>query len=146
MRALHPRLVAFGLLLHALAHAGAGMWGAGRASAWIVTPCWLVSMVGFLAAAFALFGIERLRQLALGITIAATVASAILLRLAGIGLWSLLGLAIGLVFCALVHWWARCTHPEIHTPTFTTAEYEAVPERAPWRHRARPPRCRHRCR
>ncbi|MCC6931112.1 MAG: hypothetical protein IT359_19125 [Gemmatimonadaceae bacterium] len=135
MRALHPRLLAFALLLHALAHAGAGMWAAARATAWIVTPVWLVSMVGFLAAAFALFGIERLRERALGITMAATIASAILLRLAGIGLWSFVGLAIGIAFCALVHRWARCAHPEIHTPTFTTAEHAAIPERAPWRHR-----------
>ena len=135
MRALHPRLIALGLLLHGLAHAGAGMWAAGRATAWIVTPFWLVSMVGFLAAAFALLGVERLRELALGLTIAATVASAVLLRLAGIGLWSFLGLALGILFSALVHRWACCAHPEIHTPTFTTAEYEAVPERAPWRSR-----------
>ncbi|MBK7832759.1 MAG: hypothetical protein IPN16_21415 [Gemmatimonadetes bacterium] len=126
---MRPLLLAGFLLLHALAHAGAGMWAAGRASPWIVIPLWLVSMGGFLFAACAIFGVERLRRRAEVVTFAATFASAGLLRLAGIGLWSLLGLAIGLAFCALVRWWARCTHPEIHTPTFTTGDYPIVLDR-----------------
>lgn len=131
---MRPLAIAFFLLLHALAHAGAGTWAAGRASPWIVTPLWLGSMGGFLLASFALFGVERLRRRAEIVTFIATMASALLLRLAGIGLWSLLGLAIGLMFCALVRWWARCAHPEIRTPTFTTGEFAVIPERVPLSH------------
>lgn len=131
---MRPFFLALSLLLHALAHAAAGMWATGRAPAYVVTPLWLVAMCGFLAAAFALFGLERLRPHAERLTVVATIASAVLLRLAGVGLWSFAGLAIGVAFCALVRWWARCTHPEIHTPTFSTGEFAAVIERAPrWR-------------
>lgn len=131
MRALHPRLIATFLLLHALAHAGAGMWAAGRASPWIVTPLWLVAMVGFLYASFALFGLERLCLRAFPATVVATIASAILLRLAGVGLWSILGLAIGIAFCVVMQRWVRCAHPEIRTPTFTTAEHAIIPASPP---------------
>ena len=131
---MRPFVLAFLLLLHALAHAAAGMWATGRAPTLVVTTLWLVAMGGFLAAAFALFGLERLRPRAERLTVGATIASALLLRLAGIGLWSFVGLAIGIGLCALVRWWARCAHPEIHTPTLSTGEFATVAERAPrWR-------------
>lgn len=132
---MRPFLLALLLLLHGLAHAGAGMWAAGRASAWLVTPLWLVAMVGFLGVSFAIFGLERLRPHAEVLTLVATIASALLLRLAGVGAWSMIGLMIGFAFCGLVRWWVRCTHPEIHTPTISTGDIPAVPERSPLRNR-----------
>lgn len=125
---MRPILLALLLLLHGLAHAGAGMWAAGRATAWLVTPLWLVAMLGFLKASFAILGLDRLRRHAEVLTLAATLASAALLRLAGVAVWSLIGLMIGLAFCGLVRWWSRCTHPEIHTPTITTGDVAVVPE------------------
>lgn len=125
---MRPFFLALLLLLHGLAHAGAGIWAAGRAPAWLVTPLWLVAMPGFMAAALAIFGVERLRPRAEGVTLAATLASAALLRLAGVAAWSLIGLMIGLAFCGLVRWWARRAHPEIRTPTLTTGGHPVVPE------------------
>lgn len=114
--------------MHGLAHAGAGIWAAGRAPAWLVTPLWLVAMPGFIAAALAIFGLQRLRRYAEWLTLAATVASAALLRLAGVGAWSVIGLMLGLAFCGGVRWWARRTRPEIQTPTFTTGDRAAIPD------------------
>ena len=56
-----PR-IAIGLLLvlHGLAHAGAGMWAVGRAPTWFVTLLWAVAMVGFMAAGFGLLGVRPL--------------------------------------------------------------------------------------
>ncbi len=132
---MRPFLLAILLMVHALAHAAAGMWASARAPLLLVTPLWLVAMCGFLAVALALLGVERLRPRAEHLTVVATIASAILLRLAGVGLWSFVGLAIGIVFCGLVRWWARCAHPEIHTPTFSTGEVDVVPEHPPLRRR-----------
>jgi hypothetical protein len=54
--------VAIGLLLvlHGLAHAGAGMWATGRAPTWFVTVLWGMAMVGFMAAGFGLLGVRAL--------------------------------------------------------------------------------------
>ena len=128
VRQMRPFLLALLLLLLGVAHAGAGTWAAGRASAWLVTPLWLVAMTGFLAVSFAIFGVDRLRIHSEPMTLAATLASDGLLRLAGVGVWSLIGLMIGLAFCGLVRWWIRCTHPEIRTPTVTTGDVPVIPE------------------
>lgn len=125
---MRPFFLALLLLLHGLAHAGAGTWAAGRFPAVVVTPLWLVAMLGFMGASFAIFGLDRLRPRAEVLTLAATIASAALLRLAGVGVWSLIGLMIGLAFCGLVRWWTRCTHPEIHTPTISTGDVPVIPE------------------
>lgn len=117
---MRPFFLAVLLLLHAMALAGAGVWASGTTSPLLVTPLWLVSMCGFLAASFAIFGLDRLRPFAERLTIAATITSAILLRLAAVSLWSVAGLLIGVVLSFGVRWWARCTHPEIHTSTLST--------------------------
>ena len=114
---MRPLLLAIALLLHALAQAGVGMWAAGRASPWLVTPLWLVAICGFMAAAFAVFGLERLKCLASPAAAAAALASAILLRIAGISAVTITLFALGIGLAVIVRWWARCTHPEIHTPT-----------------------------
>lgn len=83
-------------------------------------------MPGFIAAAMAIFGLQRLRRYAEWLTLLATVASAALLRLAGVGAWSVIGLMLGLAFGGGVRWWARRTRPEIRTPTFTTGDHAAI--------------------
>jgi hypothetical protein len=118
---MYPFLLALLLLLHALAHAGVGIWAAGASASWLVTALWLVAMGGFMGASFAIFGLDRLRPHAERLTIAAALGSAMLLRLTGVALWSLAGLALGVALALLVRRWARCAHPEIHTPTLRTA-------------------------
>lgn len=132
---MSPFFLAVLLLLHALAHAAPGMWAAGSASAWLVTPVWVVAMCGFMAAAFGIFGVESLGQHVERISRAALAASVVLLWLAGVGAWSVIGLALGALLCASVHWWVRCTHPEIHTSTRTTREMPIVPEQPTRRER-----------
>jgi hypothetical protein len=132
---MYPFLLALLLLLHALAHAGVGIWAAGSAAAWIVAPLWLVAMGGFMSASFAIFGLDRLRPHAERFALAATLGSALLLRLAEVAWWSVAGLALGVALALLVRRWARCAHPEIHTPTLRTPgapsvdDAPTVPER-----------------
>ena len=127
---MRPFLLALFLLIHALAHAGAGTWAAERTSQWLSTPLWLVAMCGFLVASFAIFGLDRLRGRAEYATYAATAASAMLLRLTGVTWLPLVGLGLGIGFSFVVRWWARCTHPDIRTPTLRTGEAAAARERA----------------
>jgi hypothetical protein len=132
---MYPFLLALLLLLHALAHAGVGVWAAGSAAAWVVTPLWLLAMGGFMSASFAIFGHDRLRPHAERFTIAATLGSALLVRLVGVAWWSVAGLGVGIALSLLVRRWARCAHPEIHTPTLRTPgapsadDAPTVPER-----------------
>ena len=65
------------LILHGLAHAGAGMWA--DAPAWIITPLWLVATVGFVSAGAGMVGVPRFSGQVTAATIAATVASLALL-------------------------------------------------------------------
>ena len=128
---MRPSLLAFLLLLHAMALAGVGMWASGTTSPLLVTPLWLVTMCGFLAASVAIFGLEWLRPHAERLTIAATVASAILLRLAAGPMWWVVGLLLGVALSAGVRWWARCTHPEIHTATLSTEPSHPIADDVP---------------
>lgn len=125
---MRPFLLALLLLMHALAHAGAGTWAAEQSSALLSTPLWLVAMCGFLGASFAVFGLDRLRGHAEYATYAATVASAMLLRLTGVSWLPLVGLGLGIGFSCAVRWWTRCAHPDIHTPTVHTGDVKAVRE------------------
>ncbi len=124
---MRPRLLALVLFLFALAQAAPGVWAGSAASPWIVTPLWLVAMCGFLGASFALFGLRRLQPHAEILAFSATLASAALLHFAGAMWWSAAYLLIGALLATLTRWWARCTHPEIHTRTLsTTSEMEVV--------------------
>jgi hypothetical protein len=80
------------VLLHALAHAGVGMWAAGPP--WLVTPLLFVAMCGWLVTAFGLLGMERFSRVARPAAIAATVASVVLARLAGTTAVSLAAIGI----------------------------------------------------
>ncbi len=124
---MRPRLLALALFVFALAQAAPGVWAGSAASPWIVTPLWLVAMCGFLGASFALFGLRRLQPHAEILAFSATLASAALLHFAGAMWWSAAYLLIGALLATLTRWWARCTHPEIHTRTLsTTSEMEVV--------------------
>lgn len=130
---MRPHALALLLLLFALAQAGPGAWSAGAASPWIVTPFWLVAMCGALVAALALFGLRRLQPIATVSAFAATFASAALLHLAGAMAWSAAYLGIGAVLAFLTRWWARCSHPEIHTRTVCTrSDIEVTDVPTPW--------------
>lgn len=128
---MRPFFLALLLLLHALALASAGIWAAGTASPLLVTPLWLLAMCGFMAASFAIFGLDRLRPHAESLSIAATVASAILLRLAASASWLASGLLVGVALSLAVRWWTRCTHPEIHTATISTEPSHPIVEERP---------------
>jgi|SRR5690348_13683386 len=54
------RTVGVLLLLHGLAHAGAGMWLATSAPVWIVSVLWWLAITGFLAAGTGLLGVSWL--------------------------------------------------------------------------------------
>jgi len=67
------------LILHGLAHAGAGMWATG--SPWLVTLLWMTSTVGFMWAGFIALGTLRPAHRLVPVTLVATVASLTLLAL-----------------------------------------------------------------
>jgi hypothetical protein len=71
------------VLLHALAHAGAGMWAAGRANPWIVTPLWLIATGGYLLAAYGILGLGRVRPWNRVVAFTAAAASMLLAGLVG---------------------------------------------------------------
>lgn len=123
---MRPFLLGLLLFLHALAQSAVGVWAVGSTSAWIVTPLWLLAMGGFLMAAFAIWGIESLGKRAAPLAAIAAVASCALQWIAGISVLSIFGIALSILLAMLVRWWARCAHPEIHTPTMATSEYPAV--------------------
>lgn len=68
------RLVGFLLVIHGLAHAGAGMWSMRSAPAWVITALWFVATTGFVLAGAGLLGAPRLevrwRLLAAGAAVA----------------------------------------------------------------------------
>ena len=94
--------VALGLLLvlHGLAHAGAGMWIADRTPPWLLTVVWTTAMVGFVAAGFGVLGVPLLRAHWRRLLVAAAVSSMILLVLGRNPLLSL-GILIDATLLAL---------------------------------------------
>jgi hypothetical protein len=89
-------LIGLLLIVHGLAHAGAGVWAAGVGPLWIVTPLWGIAMLGYMGAGF---GVLRVRGLATWwreVLAAATAASYLLIVLfAPSALYG--GIAIGAV-------------------------------------------------
>jgi hypothetical protein len=71
------KLLGVVLILHGLAHAGAGIWGAGPV--WLVTLFWYAATVGFLAAGFGFLGVAPFRRYPLAFAVAGWVASTLLL-------------------------------------------------------------------
>jgi hypothetical protein len=81
--ALGRHLLATVLVLHGLAHAAPGMWAADVAPAWLVTPVWLVAMVGLMGAGFGLWGTTILDHWWRHFAVAGALASLALLIVAG---------------------------------------------------------------
>lgn len=75
------RLIAVVLILHGLAHAGAGIWASPTAPASHVNPLWWLSMVGFMGAGLGLLGFPRLSRWWLPLATVAALASLGLLSL-----------------------------------------------------------------
>ena len=70
-------VVAILLILHGLAHAGAGMWSSGPI--WLVTLSWCVATVAFMAAGFALLRVAAFRDTVSIATVTGAIASLVLL-------------------------------------------------------------------
>jgi hypothetical protein len=54
------RLLGFLLVIHGLAHAGAGMWATRSAPPWVTTTLWIIATTGFVLAGAGLLGVSRL--------------------------------------------------------------------------------------
>lgn len=75
------RTIGFLLVMHGLAHAGAGMWLAAPRPIWLVTILWWLAMAGFLSAGTGLLGVEWLDRRWRRLSCVAAVASLALLAL-----------------------------------------------------------------
>lgn len=73
------RLVGTLLILHGLAHAGAGMWATLGAPRLFITILWWIAMVGFVTAGAGLLGLPRLETRWRPLAITASIASLALL-------------------------------------------------------------------
>lgn len=133
---MRPFLLGLALLLHALAQTAVGSWAAGAMNPWIVMPLWLVAMCGFMAAAFAVWGVESLGRYAAPLASFAAIASMLVQWRGGLSVLAGAGILLSVVLAMLVRWWARCAHPEIHTPTMVTSEMPVVTRDRPnyWQH------------
>ena len=87
-------LLGVALILHGLAHAGAGMWAAGPV--WLVTLLWWSATALYVAAGFGTLGFRQYRRVSAELAFAALVPSALLLG-AFAGLFVLPGIALDLV-------------------------------------------------
>ena len=95
------RLTAAFLILHGLAHAGAGMWSAGVGLAWLHTVSWIAAMVGLVFAGFGLLGVRGARgHWQVGFLIAIAGSLLLLLQRAQ---W-VAGIGVGIDLLLLVAW------------------------------------------
>jgi len=76
---MRRKILATLLILHGLAHAAPGMWAAGDAPSWVVTPLWGLALLGYLAAGLGLFRVPLLRRRWTQLLIIATASSVVLL-------------------------------------------------------------------
>ena len=76
---MRRKILATLLILHGLAHAAPGMWAAGEAPAWVVTPLWGAALLGYLAAGLGLFRMPLLRRWWTQLLVVATASSILLL-------------------------------------------------------------------
>ena len=81
------------LILHGLAHAGAGMWAAGPT--WIVTLFWWSATILYVGAGFGTLGFRQYRRVSAELTFAALIPSSLLLGTFA-GLFVLPGIALDL--------------------------------------------------
>ncbi|MFL5615247.1 MAG: hypothetical protein ACJ796_16390 [Gemmatimonadaceae bacterium] len=73
------RLIGSLLVVHGIAHAGAGIWTAGVGPTWSVTLLWWAAMVGFGAAGAGLIGVPRIDKLWRMLAAVAAIASILLI-------------------------------------------------------------------
>jgi len=99
-------LVAVIVLLHAFAHASVGMWAIAFQNAWVVEPLWGLSMLGYFAASFGMFGVPLLRARWKETLVVATFAS-ILLLLVAVSDLALIGIVADVVVLVLALVWER---------------------------------------
>jgi hypothetical protein len=105
------------LVLHGLAHAGAGVWAAGVGSLWMVTLLWGAAMLGYMAAGFGVLRVPRLMAWWREILLLATIASfTLILAFAPVSLYIglLIGLALAVLAIGLVREddeWLRVSRP-----------------------------------
>jgi hypothetical protein len=110
------------LILHGLAHAGAGMWSAGPT--WLVTPLWWLATVLYLSAGFGTLGFRSYRKYAVELAFSALVPSALLLG-SFAGLFVLPGIALDLgLLMAIV---------KLNDPP--PSAFAPRPESRPWKRR-----------
>ena len=89
-------LLATLLLLHGLAHASVGVWASSQGPLWLVTSLWGTAMLGYFAAALALFRMPVLRRHWRGLLNVATASSVVVLALYSQRV-GLIGVAIDIV-------------------------------------------------
>jgi len=92
------------LVLHGLAHAGAGMWVAQRTPAGLLSALWTTAMVGFVGAGFGVLGVPVLRTHWRRLTVAAAVCSVVLLASGRHAVFAL-GVTLDAVLLALALRW-----------------------------------------
>lgn len=104
------RVVGVFLIMHALAHAGAGMWSASSAPTWLHTVSWLVATIGFMWAGFGVLGL-RLARTHWQVAFLVGTLGSITLLLQRTSWVALIGVVIDVVlFLAWLHWrtpWAQ---------------------------------------
>ena len=71
------KLIGILLILHGLAHAGAGMWAAGPV--WLITIMWWLATAMYISAGLGVLGIRRYEQWTAELAFAAVIPSALLL-------------------------------------------------------------------
>lgn len=99
------------ILLHGLAHAGAGVWASSQGPQLLITPLWAVAMLGYIATGLGLLRTPLLRDHWKESALAATVASMVLLMMFA-ELVGLIGAAVDVVLLLLVFEWAQASSDE----------------------------------
>ncbi len=102
------KLVGIVLILHGLAHAGAGMWSTGPV--WLVTIAWLLATTSFMAAGFGFIGVPVFRRGTRDHVYRGSVASLVLLAYLP-HLLLIPGVLLDLLFVAMVSAWQGIDAP-----------------------------------
>jgi hypothetical protein len=113
-------MLGVGLILHGLAHAGAGTWTTQRehASTWLLTILWAVAMPGFVAAGLGAVGVRHFERRWRAFAATAAVSSLLLLPMLG-GPVAVVGIVldVGLVLIAATsHRWIVARPPDMPRP------------------------------
>jgi hypothetical protein len=99
-------LLAFVVILHALAHANFAIWSTSAGPEWLVELLWSVALIGYLAAGLGMLRLPLLRDRWKQIMVAATVASITLLALTSERI-GIVGAVVDVVLLITVLGWAQ---------------------------------------